>query len=901
MLKSLIERAVSFSARRYPIVLATTLLLLLTAGSFASAHFVMTTDSGVLISPETQWRRNDAEVTKAFPQLNDTIVVVIDGKTPELAKDAADKLSAALGSDRRNFALVRRPDGGAFFDREGLLFGSLDDVRDATTKLVEAQPLLGGLAYDPSLRGIANTLATAASGVADGTDDASADRLEQPLVKLDQALRPMLAGKTAYFSWQQLFAAGKGDLVPATRQVILAQPRLRFDDLQPGEGAVAMVLDQAAKLKLDAAHGIGIGITGEIPLADEEFGSIKENIGVVGALMAVAMLVTLWFATRSAKVVLAIVATIVSGLVLTLATGLAVVGRFNLISVAFIPLFVGLGVDFGIQMSVRFNAERRSGTTNLTEALERAAQALGGPILLAAGAICLALGAFLPTDYVGVAELGIISGLGMLIALVLNMTLLPAMLLLLKPAVPRSDLGLARAPAIDRWLARNRRAVLVAFAVAMLASIATLPLVRFDFNLLHLRDPDAPAMRMLQNLMHDPRRTPNTLSVLAPDAAAADRLAQRLAKLPEVRDAITVDSFVPAEQPAKLALIQDASLLLDATLNPFDLPPAADDASTVASLSKAAAELHRLAAARPGPLGSAATRLAADFEQLAQATPSSRLKAQTMLVEPLTVTLNQLRLTLQASEISRETLPPEVASDWLARDGRALVQLVPAGDSADNAVIARFTSAVRGVAPNAVGLPVAAQEAARTVSRAFVQAGLLALILVCLLLYAVLRSLREVAFTMAPVVLSGFLTLGSCVVIGQPLNFANIIAFPLLFGVGVAFHIYFVMAWRSGASDLLQTSLAWAVMFSALATGSAFGALWFSDHPGTASMGLILMISLIWTLVCALVFEPALLGPQRPVSPGSRDRNPIRVTKRAELGGGADRCWIFSNFPQERL
>jgi predicted RND superfamily exporter protein len=129
------------------------------------------------------------------------------------------------------------------------------------------------------------------------------------------------------------------------------------------------------------------------------------------------------------------------------------------------------------------------------------------------------------------------------------------------------------------------------------------------------------------------------------------------------------------------------------------------------------------------------------------------------------------------------------------------------------------------------------------------------------LLWLVLRSVREVAFTLAPVVLSGFLTLGTCVAIGQPLNFANIIAFPLLFGVGVAFHIYFVMAWRSGVGDLLQTSLARAVLCSALATGSAFGALWFSAHPGTASMGLILMLSLVWTLICALIFEPALLGP----------------------------------------
>jgi hopanoid biosynthesis associated RND transporter like protein HpnN len=861
MLKSILERAVSISARKPLTVLFTGLLFALLAASYAATHFEMTTDTGVLISPQTQWRRDDAAITAAFPQLKDAIVVVVDGKTPELAKDAADRITAALGDDHTNFALVRRPDGGAFFDREGLMFGSLEDLRATTGKLIEAQPLLGGLAADPSLRGIANTMATAASGAADGTDAASAARLDQPLLKLDQAVSALLAGKTVWFSWQQLLAPASGDLAPTTRQVILAQPQLRFGDLQPGANSVSAVLNHAAKLRLDAAHGVRIGITGEVPLADEEFGSIQENIGLVGALMAAAMLVTLWFATRSVRCVAAIVATIASGLVITLGIGLAAVGRLNLISVAFIPLFVGLGVDFGIQLSVRFNAERRAPTASLTDAIERAAQALGGPILLAAGAICLALGAFLPTDYTGIAELGIISGLGMIVALALNVTLLPALLMLLKPAPPTSEVGFARAAVVDRWLARNRRGVLLAFVAAMLVSISLLPLVRFDFNFLHMRDPDAPAMRMLRNLMRDPQRTPNTLSVLAPDIATANRLAHELARIPEVHDAITVDSFVPADQPAKLALVQDAALLLDATLNPFDLPPPADDAATIAALRKAASALHHLAQVRPGGLGPCAQRLAFNFERLAQATPETRQKAEAMLVPPLNITLDGIRSALQAGNVSRETLPSEITSAWVSRDGRALVQVIPAGDSADNEVLTKFAAAVRQVAPRAVGYPVAAQEGARTVSRAFIEAGVLALAFVCLLLFSVLRSAREVAFTMAPVVLSGFLTLGSCVVIGQPLNFANIIAFPLLFGVGVAFHIYFVMAWREGASDLLQTSLARAVMFSALATGSAFGALWFSDHPGTASMGLILMISLVWTLICALIFEPALLGP----------------------------------------
>ena len=860
MLTNGLLRSVSYSARKPRRVLGAALLLVLAAGTFAASHFDMSTDTGDLISSKTEWRQNEDETSVAFPKINDDIVVVVDGKTPELAEDAAIKLTTALAADGKNFGLVRRPEGSDFFARNGLLFGSLDDVRDTTKKLIDAQPLLGGMAYDPSLRGIAKSLATAASGAADDPSDSAIAQLARPFSGLHTAISASLAGKPAYFSWQQLFSPGKGDLAPSLRQIILAQPVYDFSDLQPGSRAVAAVHAHAAALQIDAAHGLKIGTTGEVPLSDEEFGSIEENIGMVGLLMGAAMLLTLWFATRSAKAVVAIAVTIFSGLVITLACGLIAVGKLNLISVAFIPLFVGLGVDFGIQISVRFNAERWRGA-GLIEALEHAAVAIGAPILLAAGAICLALGAFLPTDYIGIAELGVISAFGMVIALVLNITLLPALLVLLGPPVPAARVGFDAAAPVDRWLERNRKSVLWAFVIAMLVSIAALPLVKFDFNPLHLRDPNAPAMRMLSDLMHDPARTPNTLSVLTPSADAAEQLAARLSRLPEVRDAVTVNSMVPQDQQAKLPLIEDASLLLDATINPFDMPMPADDASTVAALQKSALELHRLAGASSAPVGGTAGTLATDFERLAQARPEARQRAEALLVPPLNITLNKLRSMLQASVVTRETLPPDITSEWIARNGKALVQIFPRGDSADNAVITRFTEAVRQVAPKATGMPVSTQEAAHTVARAFIEAGVLALLLVSLLLFAVLRSIREVAFTLAPVLLSGFLTLGSCVAIGQPLNFANIIAFPLLFGVGVAFHIYFVMAWWNGARDLLQTSLARAVLFSALATGSAFGALCFSDHPGTASMGLILMISLVWTLICALIFEPALLGP----------------------------------------
>jgi len=855
--RSPIPALVALSVRAPRRMLLLALLLVTLALGFAVRNFAMTTDTGALISPQVDWRQQERTMETAFPQLRDVMLVVVDGATPELAQDATDRLAKALAADPAHFRRVEQPDGGDFFAREGLLYQSPSEVRQMTASLVEAQPMLGPLASDPSLRGVATALSTMLEGVAHG--DAQLGQIARPMRALSTAAEQAAAGKPAFFSWQKLLAEG-GSVSRTQRRLILVQPVLDHSALMPGEAATRALISSAARLGLDQQHGVRVRLTGEVPLADQEFATLAENIGLVAAVMWLAMLLTLWLAIRSVRLVLAIVVTIIAGLVVTTALGLLTVGRFNLISVAFIPLFVGLGVDFGIQLCVRFNAERAK-DDDVRAALSRAASALGIPLLLAAGAICLGFTAFLPTAYIGIAELGVIAGCGMAVALLFSVTLLPALVMLMPPRKASATPPSPRLAKLDDLLIRKRHMVLWAFGLSMIGSIALLPLVRFDFNPLHLRDPASPAMATLTDLMRDPDRTPNTIDVLASNDGEARALAKRLAQLPEVGQVISIDSFVPDEQPAKLAMISDASLLLDPTLNPFDLAAPPTDRETVAALSKAAAELRAAAGIKTDAPASDARRLANAFERLARGAPSLRERFGHIVAMPLVTMLDQIRMALQAQPVTRATLPAELQHDWITPDGRMRLQVFPRGNSNDNDVIAQFRAAVTKVTPKISGLPVATQAAASTVAFAFIQAGVLALGLVSILLFVALRDIKEVAFTLAPVVLSGFLTLGTCVLIGQPINFANIIAFPLLFGVGVAFHIYFVMAWRGGATDLLQSSLARAILFSALATGTAFGSLWLSHHPGTASMGKILMISLIWTLICALIFEPALLGP----------------------------------------
>jgi len=149
------------------------------------------------------------------------------------------------------------------------------------------------------------------------------------------------------------------------------------------------------------------------------------------------------------------------------------------------------------------------------------------------------------------------------------------------------------------------------------------------------------------------------------------------------------------------------------------------------------------------------------------------------------------------------------------------------------------------------------------VVRAFLQAALWSVVSISLILFAALRRWTDVALTLVPLLVAGVVTLEICVAIGLRLNFANIIALPLLLGVGVAFKIYYIMAWRAGERNFLQSSLTRAVFFSACTTATAFGSLWFSRHPGTSSMGKLMALSLVTTLCAAVFFQPALMATQR--------------------------------------
>ena len=856
----IIERVVTFCCRHAVLTVLAALLLTIGAGTFTAAHFAINTNSEELISAKVGWRQREIAFDAKFPGQSNLIAVVIDGVTPELAEQAAAALTARISADKNLFPSVRRPDGGAFFNHNALLFESLSDVQDTTQQLFKAQPFLGAMAADPSLRGILDSLSTALMGVSAG--QAKLSDLGAPMARFADSFAAAANGQIRYLSWRALVTGG-APRPEELRRFIEVRPALDFDALEPGKRAGDAIRGAARELGLTPGNGVRIRLTGDVPLSDEEFGTLTDRAWLMGGTMLGGVLLILWLALRSFKLITAILLTLVTGLAVTMALGLMAVGVFNIISIAFIALFVGLGVDFGIQFSVRYRSERFH-QPDLAKALCHTGRSVGTPLALAALATAVGFLSFLPTEYTGVAELGFVAGVGMIAAFLTSITLLPALLMLMRPQSEAEDVGIARLAPLDDYLHRQRKTVLRAAALAGTVALILTLFLRFDSNPLDLRSPKVESVSTLFDLMKNPDTSPNTIDVAVPSQAGADALAAKLSAQPLVAQALTLSSFVPEDQDRKLALIADANGLLDSTLNPFDVKPPPSDGDITASMSTTAQKLRAAAGSDTAKSAQDARRLADALAKLAAGGPENRARAAKAMVPGLQTMLKQLSDALTPQKVTLANIPADMRIGWLTADGTARVQTFPRDTSNDPAALSAFSDQVLALAPEATGPPISIRESGRTIVRAFVEAGILSFIAIVILLMLVLKRVGDVMRTLVPLILAGLLTLASCVVLNLKLNFANIIALPLLLGIGVAFNIYFVVAWRAGAKSLLPSAITRAVIFSALTTATGFGTLWLSKHPGTASMGELLMISLAWTLVSTLLVSPALLGPPPP-------------------------------------
>ena len=860
MLTSIVVSIVRTCTRFATLTLAVGLLLTIAALFYTAHHFAINTDINTLISDKLDWRQRDNQFDKAFDR-DSTILAVIEASTPELTRSAAAALEQKLKGDEKNFVSMQPLGSGEFFEKNGLLFLSSEQVGQLTSQFEAAAPLIEIMAGDPSIRGLTGALETGLAGVKRG--EVNLDNTARPFTLVAQTIEDILNKGNANFSWREV--TSQTPLTDADRRAFIEfKPVINYGALEPGKNATDAIRKAAAELDFPGKYHARVRLTGPIPIANEEYSTVQDGAIKNAIVTVVVVLFILWLALHSAKIIFAVFLNLFIGLSITTAVGLAMVGSLNLLSIAFAVLFIGLGVDFGIQFSVRYRSERFK-NDDLAGALEQAASRSAIPLSLAAMATAAGFLCFLPTDYKGISELGEIAGAGMLIAFISSITVLPALLKLLNPPGEKEPVGYAFLAPVDRFLEDYRIPIIVGTLALALGGLPLLYHMRFDFNPMHLRSENAESIATFLDLRKDPNTGANAVNVLTNSDAGARKIAAKLEKLPEVLRVQWLESFVPEDQPAKLKMIAQAAKVLTPALNPDSIDEPPTDKENVDSLKSAADNLRRTAGDGKGPGAVASRRLADALQSLAASDEATRNKAQAIFVDPLKILLDQVKNLLQAQPVSLSTLPPEIVSSWKAKDGLMRVEALPKGDPNDNDNLRRFASAVLAAEPTAIGGPVSILKSGDTVVRAFVHAGIYALAVISLLLWITLRRITDVLLTLVPLLVAGAVTLEICVLINLPLNFANIVALPLLLGVGVAFKIYYVVAWRSGRTNLLQTSLTRAIFFSAMTTATAFGSLWLSSHPGTSSMGKLLALSLVTTLAAVLLFQPALMGKPRDI------------------------------------
>lgn len=860
VVRSMTALVVLSRSRPWWVLIAAMCLTALSA-LYVVQHIRIQTNTTDLLFHRSPIQAINRQLEAHFPSLRDRIIVVIDGQTPRRAAVAAQKLAARLREPGNRFETIYVPGAEKFFRENGLLYLSVPALHNLTHQLIVAEPLLGRVATDPSLHGlfkVLNQIVTESS-----SSNPAARQLPQVFQGIQASLASIGSGKPRYMTWNRLFETGSP--TAANRKLIVITLPRGADSPSNARSALNIIRTAAASLHLDPEHGVRIRTTGSIVLNLDQLHAVTSGARISTILSLTLIALILVLGLRSARLLFAVLATLLFGLLWTSAFAVFAIGPFNLISVAFAVLFVGLGVDFSIQFCIRYQEELQH-PGGPARAMRATAARMGPPLALAGLAAAASFYSVVPTGYSGIRDLGLIAGTGVLLALVANLTVLPALLAVLRAgraSVPRPPVPFERFP-----IHRAAMPILVCALALTAGSIYLLPKVSFDFNLAKLQNQHSEAVKTLSSLEKTSPFSPFSIDALAPNLAAADHEAAKVRKLPSVAHVVTLSSFIPDHQAQKLAIIQSTA----AVVPPFVLlsPPAASPPGaneTCQSMDTLSENLKTFANRHgSGAMAVSAGKLAAGLKAFLLKNgcePSSLDRLRNLILEPLLYDIHTIAVALQPREISISSIPRDLRRQYLAPDGVSRIAIFSRLNLNRTDALQRFVREVQKDIPYAGGTPVLFVEGGQIVVRAFREATLIAIGLIVLIVFAVLQHLRNVLLTLTPLVLSVLLTIALMVAFHINFNLANIIVIPLTIGLGVAFGIYVIARWRDceyHITEVLKSSIPEGVLVSGLTTLASFGSLSVSPDPAMASLGETLAIALLLILVNSLIVLPAILA-----------------------------------------
>lgn len=835
-------------------------------------HLSINTDTAELIAPESDFQKNRRQFEKAFGQDIHTLLLVVDSTSPELTKAAAQRLARELRSDTEHFTKVYQPNENSFFQRNGLLYLDTEELQDFSVTLAQAQPFIGRISQDPSLNGFFSIFEDALK--AETKSGEVPIDLMSLIDKVSQSLHKTLNGETDLLSWQNLIAENNISKAQSDKAFIFVTPKLDFSRVLPAESAISAVRAATLKIQDPNLPKVNVSITGEIGLEHDEMAGMSAGTFTASIFSLALVCGILLLAYRSWLLMLATLLTLGLGMIFCGLFASVAVRELNLISVAFAVSNIGLGVEYAIHFCLRYRDNLDLHGKDKLNAIRLAILDTSPSLILCAGTTSIGLYAFVPTDYQGISELGLLAGTSLFICLFVTLTVLPVLLKIL-PNPPEHHLKRGELPGaskLSEWLAHftlHYAKPITAFTMlATMTAIFLVFQVKTDFNPINLRDPHTESVVAFKDLLKTRDTSPMTITVLAKDEGEARAMQKQFSNLKTVDKSVSVFDFVPDDQENKLAIIDDMMLTLGPQGQTFPPLKTGNDLKPSLLRMLAAVDAKLAQPNQPNDIRS----LEAFKQQLqdvlvelnARFQPDRGLfieKIQTSLLGTLPTVMNQLLTGFQAQQITADNIPEEVRERWLSKDGLYRIQVFPKEDLNDLDHLRAFITEVQAVAPHATDLPVMYWESMKAVLAAFQQAIIIALVSIALLLMFIRRRIVDTLLVMTPLVLAGLFTMASTVFTGTPINFANIIALPLLMGLGVDNGIHMVERLYHSLSEdqnIYQSSTARGMFYGALTTISSFVGLAFSPHQGIASMGLVITIGIFWIMTCTFIVLPAI-------------------------------------------
>lgn len=842
------------------------------AVQYTGNHLTVNTDTAELIAPDAPFQQNRRKFEQQFGQEVHTLLLVVESSSPELTKAAAQRLERELKADTEHFTKVYRPDENAFFHRNGLLYLDTDKLQDFSVTLAQAQPFIGRISQDPSLNGFFSIFEDALNAQTK-SEEVPIDLISL-IDKVSYSLHRTLNGETDLLSWQKLIAENKISEEQSDKAFIFVTPKFDYSQILPVEPAINTIRQAINKIQDPNLPAVKVWITGEVGLEHDEMAGMSEGTFTASIFSIVLVLVILLVAYRSWLLMLATLLTLALGMVFCGLFASVAVKQLNLISVAFAVSNIGLGVEYAIHFCLRYRDNLDLHGSDKAKAIRAALLTTSPSLILCAGTTSIGLYSFIPTDYQGISELGLLAGTSLFICLFVTLTVLPVLLKVM-PAPPIHRLYGDEQPGASKFSLVLAHFTLhyakpISF-VTLLGAVAAVYFVfqvQTDFNPLNLRDPNTESVIAFKDLMKARETSPMTLTVLAKNEADALALQKKLNTLKTVDKTVSLFDFVPDDQEDKLAIIDEMALTLGSQSQAFPQLKTGDD--PIPSIKRMIAAIDANLPKRTNP---------ADIKSLlafkhelqdvlieldARLQPDRSLfieKIQTSLLGTLPTVMNELLMGFGAEEIDSSSIPAEIRERWLSKDGLYRIQIFPKEDLNDLGKLQAFITDVQAVAPDATDLPVMYWESMKAVIGSFQEAIIIALVAIALLLLFIRRSIVDTLLVMAPLVLAGLFTMATTVFTGTPINFANIIALPLLMGLGVDNGIHMVEKLHHSLSEeqnIYQSSTARGMFYGALTTISSFVGLAFSPHQGISSMGLVITIGIFWIMICTFVVLPAL-------------------------------------------